>query len=112
MKRALADRVSLATLRVQLSLSPDPASKVVVAPPKETTIGSAFSTGWNGFIKALAAVLIFVGYTAPFLVLLLIGAAVLIPISRRQRAARRNRSTAPPPPPAPVADQQTSNTIP
>jgi len=108
MKRALDDRVSLATLRVQLTLSPDPASKVVVEPPKETTIGSAFSTGWNGFIKALAAVLIFVGYTAPFLVLLLIGAAVLIPINRRQQAARRNRSIAPPPPPAPVADQQTS----
>jgi hypothetical protein len=108
LKRTLDDRVALATLRVQLTVSPDPASKPVVGPPKETTIGSAFGTGWNGFVKALAAVLIFIGYTAPFLVLLLIGVAVIVPISRRRRAAQRSRSTVPPPPPAPVADQQTS----
>ena len=33
MKRALSERVSLATLRVQLTLSPEPAAKAVV-PPK------------------------------------------------------------------------------
>jgi len=107
MKRNLGDRVALATLRVQLTVS-DPASEPVVEPAKETTIRSAFSTGWNGFIKALAAVLIFIGYTAPFLVLLLIGAAVLIPINRRRQTGRRSRSIVPPPPPTPVADPQTS----
>jgi hypothetical protein len=106
-KRALADRVALATLRVQLTVSPEPGAKGVAEPAAHTTIGSAFRTGWTGFITALAAVLIFIGYTAPFIVLLLIAAAVLIPINRR-RVARRSRSVVPPPPPAPVAGPQTS----
>ena len=44
------------------------------------------------------------------LVMLAIGAAVLLPISRRRRllAAQRSRSVAPPPPPAPAADPQRS----
>jgi hypothetical protein len=105
MKRAIDERVSLATLRVQLSLSPEPAVKAVVPPKPDSTpsIGKAFKTGWNGFIKMLAAILIFIGYTAPFLVMLAIAAAVLVPITRRRirRAqAQRNRSTAPPVPDA------------
>ena len=112
-KRALSDRVSLATLRVQLSLSPEPAATKVVEPKPvaKPTVGKAFKTGWNGFVKMLAAILIFFGYTAPFLVLLALGAAVLIPISRRRRRQMvepQSRSAAPPPPPAPVADPQTS----
>ncbi|MEP7204358.1 MAG: DUF4349 domain-containing protein, partial [Ilumatobacteraceae bacterium] len=106
MKRALADRVSLATLRVQLNLSPDAATTPAEPKPAhKPTIGSAFKTGWNGFVKVLAAILIFIGYTAPILVIVAIGAAIVIPISRRRRQLaleRQSRSVAPPPPPTPV----------
>ncbi len=111
MKRALNDRVSLATLRVQLSLSPSPTTTTVVPAAKaKPTIGTAFESGWKGFINVLAAILIFIGYTAPFLVIVAIGAALLIPISRRRRRqqAQRSRSIAPPPPPVPDADPRTS----
>jgi hypothetical protein len=111
MKRALSDRVALATLRVQLSVTPEPVEKTAVDDGStKPTIGKAFRTGWNGFLKALAAILIFIGYTAPYLVMLLIGAAVVLPISRRRRllAGQRSRSVAPPPPPAPAEDPQTS----
>ena len=113
MKRALGDRVALATLRVQLNLSPEPVA--AAAEPKTTekpSVGKAFKSGWNGFVKVLAAILIFIGYTAPFLVIAAIGAAIVIPFSRRRRQlmaqARQSRSAAPPPPPAPGAGQQTS----
>ncbi|MEY2400684.1 MAG: hypothetical protein QOJ08_795, partial [Ilumatobacteraceae bacterium] len=104
------------TLRVQLSLSPDPvaAKDAQPKPHEKPTIGKAFKSGWNGFVKVLAAILIFIGYTAPFLVIVAIGAAFLIPISRRRRRLadhlqmQQSRSAAPPPPPAPVADPQTS----
>jgi hypothetical protein len=112
MKRALSNRVSLATLRVQLSLSPEPATTTVEPKDDKPTIGNAFRSGWKGFVNVLAAIMIFIGYTAPFLVIVALGAAVLIPLSRRRRQltlqAQQNRSAAPPPPPAPVADQQTS----
>ena len=112
MKRALSNRVSLATLRVQLSLSPEPASTQVEPKDDKPTIGHAFRSGWKGFVNVLAAIMIFIGYTAPFLVIAALGAAILIPLSRRRRQlalqAQQNRSAAPPPPPAPGADQQTS----
>ena len=113
MKRAVDARVALATLRVQLSLSPEPAAKAVAphATESKPAIGKAFRSGWHGFIMALAAILIFVGYTAPFLVFLGIAAAVLVPIIRRQQRlqrAQRSRSAAPPPPPVPHAGRQTS----
>jgi Domain of unknown function (DUF4349) len=113
LKRAIDERVSLATLRVQLSLSPEPAAKTTTPPKAASTpsIGKAFKTGWNGFIKMLAAILIFIGYTAPFLVMAAIAAAVLVPITRRRirrTEVQRNRSAAPPPPPTPDAGRQTS----
>ena len=112
MKRAISDRVSLATLRVQLTLSPDPATTVVAKdkPAEKPSISRAFRSGWNGFVKVLAAILIFIGYTAPFLAILIVGAMVLLPINRRRRRlmGQQSRSTAPPPPPTPDADQQTS----
>jgi hypothetical protein len=111
MKRAISDRVSLATLRVQLTLSPDPVATTTVAndKPAKPSISRAFKSGWNGFVKVLAAILIFIGYTAPFLTVVAIAALVLIPISRRRRQmGQQSRSAVPPPPPTPVADQQTS----
>ena len=113
MKRAISDRVSLATLRVQLTLSPDPVATTAGAkdkPAEKPSIGRAFKSGWNGFVKVLAAILIFIGYTAPFLTILVVAAMVLIPINRRRRRlmGQQSRSAAPPPPPTPDADQQTS----
>ena len=112
LKRAISDRVSLATLRVQLTLSPDPVAPTPFVnnePAAQPSIGRAFKSGWNGFVKVLAAVLIFFGYTAPFLAILALAAIVLTPIIRRRRLmARQSRSVAPPPPPVPVADPQTS----
>lgn len=112
-KRALAERVSLATLRVHLSLSPEPVTKAVEQPKEDSkmTIGKSFRTGWNGFVKMLAAILIFIGYTAPFLLVLAVVAATLFPVIRRRNRRlreQRSRSAAPPPPPAPAADPQTS----
>jgi len=114
MKRALGERVSFATLRVQLNLSPDPAAAATAEPkPSEKpTISRAFKSGWNGFLTVLAAIMIFIGYTAPFLAIVVIGAAIVIPFRRRRRhlaaQARQSRSATPPPPPAPDAGQQTS----
>jgi len=113
MKRAISDRVSLATLRVQLTLSPDPVVTPVVPndkPAEKSSISRAFTSGWNGFVKVLATILIFIGYTAPFLAILIVAAMVLIPINRRRRRqmGQQSRSTAPPLPPTPDADQQTS----
>ena len=108
MKRAISDRVSLATLRVQLSVSPEPAA-AKASPKAKPTIGRAFESGWKGFVVALAAIMIFIGYASPLLVIGAIAAALAIPFSRRRRQAeQRNRSAAPPPPPVPVADPQTS----
>jgi hypothetical protein len=112
MKRAINDRVSLATLRVQLTVSPDPVTTAAAndKPAAKPTIGKAFKSGWSGFVKVLAAIMIFIGYTAPFLALLIVAAMALIPINRRRRRlmAQQSRSAAPPPPPAPDEDPQTS----
>ena len=40
-------------------------------PAEKPSISKAFKSGWNGFVKVLAAILIFIGYTAPFLAILL-----------------------------------------
>jgi Domain of unknown function (DUF4349) len=113
-KRAIGDRVALATLRVQLSMTPVEATTTTsttvapIQPAAKPTVGKAFKSGWKGFVNVLVAIMIFLGYTAPFLVVVAIGAAVLIPITRRRRVALRNRSVAPPHPPAPVANPQTT----
>ena len=108
-KRALSDRVSLATLRVQLSVSPEPAA-AKAAPKAKQTIGRAFENGWKGFVVALAAIMIFIGYASPVLVLAGLAALVMLPLSRRRRrlVEQRSRSAVPPPLPVPVADQRTS----
>jgi Domain of unknown function (DUF4349) len=110
-KRAIGDRVALATLRVQLSMTPVQTTTTTITPVQpvaKPTVGKAFKSGWKGFVNVLVAIMIFLGYTAPFLVIVAIGAAVLIPIIRRRRVALRNRSVAPPHPPAPVAGPQTT----
>jgi hypothetical protein len=112
--RNLDNQTALATLTIDLSAAP----VVVVDEPSDPDvldentvernegIGDAFATGGRAFLAAGAAVLIFLGYTAPFLVAAAIVAWVALAISRRR--ARRNRSTAPLLPPVPGADRQTT----
>ena len=110
MKRAINDRVSLATLRVQLSLPAVPSAANGPVKATKPTIARAFKSGWHGFVNVLGAIMIFIGYTAPFIVIVLIGAAILIPLSRRRRGRQvpQSRSTVRPPLPAPDADRQTT----
>jgi hypothetical protein len=110
-KRAISDRTALATLRLQVSLAPvESRTTTAVAdkPAAKASIGTAFKSGWKGFVNVLVAVMIFIGYTAPFLVVVALGAMVLIPVTRRRRSAQRNRSAAPPLLPTPDAGQQTT----
>jgi len=104
MKRSIDDRVSLATLRLRLSLTPEPITEPAA---KQATISTAFHNGWKGFVNVLAAILILIGYTAPFLALVLIGAAVLIPITRRRRQLQVQRRQSLTRPPLPVPDTPT-----
>ncbi|HEY7628673.1 MAG TPA: DUF4349 domain-containing protein [Ilumatobacteraceae bacterium] len=98
MKRAISERTSLATLRVNLSLSPEPAAKVAPDKHEDTTIGTAFRSGWHGFVMALAAILIFIGYTAPFLVVLGLALGLTIPFIRRRTRTQPPRPMTPPSP--------------
>ena len=104
-QKGLQDRVSLATLTVELRKAAEPAEEVVAAPPpvdKDTGVGDAFRKGWKAFTDAAHGVLVVVGYLAPFLVLMLIIVLPVVGLTRRS-VRRRNRSTAPPHQPVPVA---------
>jgi cbb3-type cytochrome oxidase subunit 3 len=104
-KADLDGQVAMATITVHLSTSPDTSA----GSSTTTGIGTAFHKGWQGFLNAGHALVVFVGYTAPFLVLGGVALAVAWFVRRRQRRAQRNRSAAPPLPPAPDADQRTSS---
>ena len=118
-ERNLSNQTALATLT--LTLSSAPVGEVVVVDdesidPKVVedaidisrteNIGDAFAQGGTAFLTAGAAVLIFIGYTAPFLVVALIVGWIWWIVNRRR--ARRSRSAAPLLPPAPDAGQQTT----
>ncbi len=107
-QRNLGNRTALATLTIDLSTTPaaaiDPAT--LDTDPHQKGIGDAFASGGRAFVIAAAAVLIFIGYTAPFLAVAMIGGVIAWWISRRR--ARRSRSAAPLLPPVRVADQQTT----
>lgn len=108
-QRNLGNRTALATLTIDLSTSPaaviDPET-VVDTEARQKGIGDAFASGGRAFVIAAAAVLIFIGYTAPFLAVALVGGSIAWAISRRR--ARRSRSAARPLRPTQVADQQTT----
>jgi hypothetical protein len=107
-QRNLGNRTALATLTIELGTAPVEAADTpaVDEGDDDEGIGSAFADGGRAFLAALAAVLIFIGYTAPFIALALVVAVVLWTVIRRR--ARRNRSAAPLPPPAPDEDLRTS----
>jgi len=109
-KADIDSQVAHATITVRLATAP-----VEEAAPEPTTtededgISEAFAKGWKGFVDVVRGIAIFIGYTAPFL---LIGAVVGLiwwRINRRRpQDPRRSRSTAPPPPPVPDAGRHTS----
>jgi hypothetical protein len=108
------DRAALSTLTIELR-RPPLADPVVVEetpePDEELTVGRAFSKGWDGFVTALTAVLVFIGLTAPFLGVALVLILVLRSVMRRMprpAPGPRNRSAAPLLPPTQGEDQQSS----
>jgi|CXWL01.1.fsa_nt_gi hypothetical protein len=113
-QRNLGQQTALATLTVLLHaadaeeiVEPDPLDfEATSSVTNGDGIGDAFGRGGEAFVNAAAAVLIFVGYTAPFLA---VGLAALggWAFSRRRRA-RRSRSAAPLLPPAPDEGQRTT----
>ncbi|MGD9998626.1 MAG: DUF4349 domain-containing protein [Ilumatobacteraceae bacterium] len=107
-QRNLGNRTALATLTIDLSTAPVEATDTPVADDgdDEGGIGSAFADGGRAFLTAVGAVLIFIGYTAPFIALGLVLMVVAWIVIRRR--ARRNRSAAPLPPPARDEDRQTT----
>ena len=107
-QRNLQSLVALATVTVTLSAEPveEPAPKA--EPAHEDGIGDAFAKGWRAFLTALTAVVLFLGYTGPFLVLLGVALWVTLRVNRRLASRPRSRSAAPPPPPAPVAGPRTT----
>lgn len=112
-ERNLGNQTALATLTIDLSAAPvvadDPTDPDVldeIQIERTEGIGDAFATGGRAFLAAGAAVLIFVGYTAPFLVSVALVGWLALVITRRR--ARRNRSAAPLLPPAPDADRRTT----
>ena len=108
-KADLDSQVALATITVHLTTAPVEAAPEPEPEKDDDGISDAFRKGWDGFVSVVRGIAIFVGYTAPFL---LIGAVVGLiwwRINRRRpQGSTRSRSAAPPPPPAPAADPHTS----
>ncbi|MCB1000777.1 MAG: DUF4349 domain-containing protein [Acidimicrobiales bacterium] len=107
-QRNLRNGTELATLTVDLSTAspaeePE-ATDVAVEADDDRSIGDAFATGGRAFVTAATAVLMFLGYVAPFLAVALVVAVVARALIRR-RPARRSVPLPSPttPPPAPVA---------
>lgn len=96
--------VALATITVHLTTAPavtetNSVENLATSVP-DKGVGAAFSKGWTAFLTVLVAIALFIGYTAPFLVL---GGFVLLimwRVGRRvNRQARNNSSSVPAPPP-------------
>jgi hypothetical protein len=102
----LGGQVALATVTVHLTAAPAAATPAAAEKPKG--VGAAFSKGWEAFVAVLLAIALFVGYTAPFLVMGGLALLVMWRVNRRRASAPRSRSAAPPPPPAPDEGPRTS----
>ncbi len=109
-QRNLRNSTALATLTVELSVAPEETVETTVPTTlpvaDDENVGEAFATGGRAFLTAGTAVLIFLGYTAPFLAVFLVGLWIARAIIRRR--APRSRSAAPPRPPVPGGDPQTT----
>jgi uncharacterized protein YoaH (UPF0181 family) len=111
-QRNLGQQTALATLTVNLraaeAVAPIGADQFSATAEVSTgdSIGDAFRSGGASFVNAVAAVVIVIGYTAPFLAVGLVALGVWA-LTRRRRA-RRNRSAAPLLPPVPDEGRQTT----
>ncbi|MCE9622347.1 MAG: DUF4349 domain-containing protein [Actinomycetia bacterium] len=96
--------VALATITVHLTTAPPIAATNEVGNLSKSLpdkgVGAAFKKGWAAFLAVLVAIALFVGYTAPFLVLG--GLALLIVWRVSRRVSRRpQQSNVPARPPQP-----------
>ena len=107
-KANLDSQVAQATITIRLTTAPQEIAAAPEASKEDKGIMDAFRDGWKGFVALLRGIAIFVGYTAPFLVIGAIGGLLWWRISRRRPKAPRNRSAAPLHPPAPDAGPRTS----
>ena len=92
--------VAMSTVTVHLTTRSDQPSD------RGDGIGDAFRDGWNAFVDALHGIVVLLGRTLPFLVV--IALAGLGMLGFRRRAERRNRSAAPLSPPTPGEGPHTS----
>lgn len=108
-KANLDSQVAQATITIRLTTAPKEIAAAPEEPKEDKGITDAFRDGWKGFVAVLRGIAIFVGYTAPFLVIGGIVGLVWWRISRRRpKGQQRNRSAAPPHPPAPAEGPHTS----
>ncbi|MEQ1872629.1 MAG: DUF4349 domain-containing protein [Ilumatobacteraceae bacterium] len=95
-QRTLDGLVSLATITVHLTTAPAGAEPTTVENISRTMpdkgVGAAFEKGWDAFLTVLVALALFVGYTAPFLVL---GGIALLIVWRVGRRVARNKPVVP-----------------
>jgi len=99
--------VALATITVHLTTAPavseTPSVENLEKSVPDKGVGAAFGKGWKAFLTVLVALALFVGYTAPFLVL---GGLALLIVWRVGRRVARNR------PPAPTQSAQSHSAPP
>jgi hypothetical protein len=105
-QRNLDGLVSLATITVHLTTAPASAEPTTIENLSHTVpdkgVGAAFGKGWDAFLTVLVALALFVGYTAPFLVL---GGIALLIMWRVGRRVARNKPVVPAPPHAQTQPQ-------
>lgn len=99
-KAVLDDQVAMSTVTVSLRSAPTD------APVSGDGVGAAFRRGWRDFVDFLHGIVVALGRTLPFLVLLGLGGLGSWSVSRWW--GRRNRSDARPTPPAPDEGRRTS----
>lgn len=75
----LESLVAMATITIHLTTAPEPQ---VADADDDTSIGDAFREGWNAFVDTLQALVVFLGYTMPFLVLGAIGGVIAWRVKR------------------------------
>lgn len=83
--------VAMATITVHLTTAPADAAKGKPA----TTVSKAFHDGWHAFVSVLRALVLFVGYTLPFLVIAGIGLLVWWRFFRRRIAPGTTAGSSP-----------------
>lgn len=113
-QRTLDGLVSLATITVHLTTAPASAEPTTIENLSRTMpdkgVGAAFGKGWDAFLTVLVALALFVGYTAPFLVL---GGIALLIVWQVGRRGARNKPIAPAPPqPSPVGQTNQPTPVP